>query len=150
MKKIVIFLTLVLIMISAWHLMQKDKGLDGYRGDVTSAQGVTSLNHFLYSKDKKFVILSIMIDDAMLKEIQESMKQTPNIVFHVKDPTNSTKKIAYIIRTREDSRKEFILDMKGRKIEGVFKVHHQITPKGEARINLIAISPSEFKKKPIK
>jgi hypothetical protein len=146
-KKIILWLVVILIMIGVVYQFFIDKEFDGYRGSLTSASEVKSLNRFLYSHDKMFVTLSIMIDDAMLAEIEESMKHSPNILFHAQSPDNPNRKVRYIIRTREDSRKEFILDKKGRKIEGVFKTYKQVTPKGETLINLIAINPAEFKKK---
>jgi hypothetical protein len=145
-KKTVIWFVMILIMIGVVYQFFIEKEFDGYRGSLTSKKGVKSLNTFLYSHDKMFVTLSIMIDDTMLQEIEESMKHSPNILFHAQSPDHPDKKVLYIIRTREDSRKEFILDKKGRKIEGVFKTYKQMTPKGETLINLIAINPSELKK----
>lgn len=147
LKKILLWVLLVLIMIAFIYQFMLDKEFDGYEGDLKSPSTIESFNKFLYSHDKKFVLISIMIDDVMIKEIEESMKQSPNIVFHVQDPDNVEKKIRYVIRTREDSRKEFMLDKTTGKLEGVFKTYRQITPKGKTLINLIAINPSELKEK---
>ncbi len=145
-KKILFWIVVALIMIAFIYRFMLDKEFDIYHGDVTSTSSVKSLNTFLYSHDKKFVTLSIMIDDSMLQEIEESMRHSPNILFHAPSPDDKAKKITYIIRTREDKRKEFILDKKNRKLAGVFKSYRQITPKGEEIINLIAINPAELKK----
>ena len=145
-KKILFWIVVALIMIAFIYRFMLDKELDTYRGDVTSASSVKSLNTFLYSHDKKFVTLSIMIDDSMLQEIEESMRHSPNILFHAPNPDDANKKIMYLIRTREDKHKEFILDKKNRKLEGVFKSYTQTAPKGETIINLIAINPVELKK----
>ncbi len=150
MKKIFFWVVVALIMIAFIYQFMLDKEFDGYSGDVKSPSSVKSLNTFLYSHNHKFVTLSIMIDDVMLKEIEESMKHSPNIVFHAQSPDDKNKMVTYIIRTREDNRKEFILDKKAAKLEGVFKTFKQISPKGETLINLIAINPIEFKKNPPK
>jgi len=146
-KKILLWIVIALIMIAFVYQFMLDKEFDGFEGDLKSPTSVKSLNKFLVNHDKKFVTLSIMIDDGMLQEIEEGMKHSPNVVFHAADPDNSHKKIKYIIRTREDNRKEFILDKTAGKLEGAFKTFKQVTPKGETMINLIAINPSEFKKK---
>ncbi len=145
-KKILLWIAIALIMIVFVYQFMLDKEFDAHEGALTSSEKIASLNKFLYSHDKKFVTLSIMIDDKMLKEIEESMKHSPNVLFHAQDPENVDKKIRYIIRLREDSRKEFILDKKARVIKGVFKTYRQVTPQGESIINLIAINPAVLKK----
>ncbi len=145
-KKILLWIAIFLIMIAFIYQFMLDKEFDTYQGALTSASKIASLNKFLYSHDKKFVTLSIVLDDKMLQEIEESMRHSPNILFHAQSPDDAQKKITYIIRTREDKRKEFILDKASRKLEGVFKTFKQVTPKGMTIINLIAINPSEFKK----
>lgn len=146
MKKIFLWVGIAFVMIAFVYQFMLEREFDVYEGDLKSPSAVLAINQFLYSHDKKFVTLSIMIDDMMLEEIENSMKHSPNILFHAQDPNDALKKITYIIHTREDNRKEFILDKKARKIEGVFKTYRQVTPKGETRINLIAINPAELKK----
>ncbi len=147
-KKILWIIVVVLLAIGGllW-LQQYYAGLKRYEIDLKHPQNVEKFNKFLFKHDREFVILTIMIDDKMKKEIKEGLKRSPDILFHAQDPENKHKKILYIIHSREDGRKEFIFDAAKGKLEGVFKSFRQVDPKGEIRIHLIAINPAELKQK---
>ncbi len=141
MKKLLLGVGIIVIMITATFFYLQKRGLQSFEGALKTKEEVKAFNHFIYAHDKEFVILSLKLDKIRQKEIVEGMKNSPNIAFTLPENNHTT----YIIRSREAGRKEFIF--KNGKLEGLFKTVVQKRGDGRETINLIAITPSEFKKK---
>ena len=150
MKKILLGLIVVLIMIGAgywWTNQEKGtRPIETHTGDLTKEDAIEDLNEFLDDHDEEFVILSLTLDGKMAKQLADGILHSPIVPFQAQDPDDSTKTIQYILRLREDGVREFVFDEESGKFEGVFRIFKQTTPNGEYHINLIVISPSEYKK----
>jgi hypothetical protein len=137
----IIFFTLLILFGVLYYFYDKDLNKDGIKSFESSVSKKDSedFQDFLYENRGKFVKLSVILSQDMVREVLKGMDEENRIIFRAMDMEDESRTIQYMIRVLDNGKLNFSFDKTTGKLSGFFKTNRRISPDGSPIVNLIPI-----------